>query len=74
MRGRLRVDGRVFGENPTWLEVPDEFWTKRLPAGADLPMIPEPILAPGAETPAYGGTIYNPLCSCSSFLFACMCS
>uniref|UniRef100_A0A164W2V7 Uncharacterized protein n=1 Tax=Daucus carota subsp. sativus TaxID=79200 RepID=A0A164W2V7_DAUCS len=54
MRGRLRIDGRVFGENPSWLEVPVEFWSKRLPAGSDAPVIPEPILAPGDETPKYG--------------------
>ena len=56
MRGRLRIDGRVFGENPSWLEVPVEYWSKRLPAGSDAPVIPEPILAPGDETPKYGGT------------------
>ncbi|WOH08228.1 hypothetical protein DCAR_0727665 [Daucus carota subsp. sativus] len=54
MRGRLRVDGRVFGENPSWLEVPFEYWSKRLLAGSDAPVIPDPILAPGDETPKYG--------------------
>ncbi|KAL8099717.1 hypothetical protein AgCh_032105 [Apium graveolens] len=38
----------------TWAEVPDEYWSEVVKANEEIPLIPEPKLIAGSETPEYG--------------------
>ncbi|XP_074354016.1 uncharacterized protein LOC141692951 [Apium graveolens] len=51
MRGRLRVVG---DGSTTWAEVPNEYWSEVVKADEEIPLILEPKLIGGSETPEYG--------------------
>lgn len=52
MRGRLRL---LVDDNPSWADVPTEYWKQVLEEGVSIPIIREPSLPNGSEIPNYAG-------------------